>query len=146
MTAMRTPFAMTGKSPKAAPSPTDLPATNAQDAASQTMVLKAAIVLRQSRAITPYNPDTWWDHLAAASLVHRYPNIYDGLCFGFTTNLPPLIHTFIPVNSPTILEHHDMFLSMLSKEFTKKRYIGPYTHFEIEAALGPFQTAPLPSQ
>ena len=59
LTATGTPSAMTGKSPEAAPSPTDLPAMIAQDVASQTTALKTAIVLRQSQAITPYNPDTW---------------------------------------------------------------------------------------
>ena len=37
----------------------------------------------------------------------------------------------------------DVYTSIVTNEFTAGRYIGPFTHAQLEADLGPFQTSPL---
>lgn len=41
------------------------------------------------------------------------------------------------------MEHSQIFQEIVNKEFTKGRYLSPFTHLEVEHILGPFQTSPL---
>ena len=106
-------------------------------------VLSAATKLNCVQALTPYKPEAWRKWLSAANLITRYPNIYDGLRFGFSANIPPLSQTFAPPNNPSIEEHKLIFNDIVNKEFSKGRYLGPFTQMEVERILGPFQTSPL---
>jgi hypothetical protein len=107
------------------------------------MGLRNAIEHRRAQALTPYNPEAWLRRLSAANLTSRYPSIYIGLCSGFSADIPPLTHTFSPPNNPSIIEHHNAFEDIVNKEFSKGRYLGPFSLAEVESTLGPIQTAPL---
>jgi hypothetical protein len=67
----------------------------------------------------------------------------DGLCFGFSLGIPQIVHTFTPPNHPSIVNLLDVYKSIIDNEFAAGRYIGPFSHEQLEAELGPFQTSPL---
>ena len=142
-TTMEMCYAVIGKNLTDVTSPTSLLNTTALDVATTPMALRNVIERSLIRAVTPYKPDAWQQWLSKAHLEHRYPNIYNGLHYGFSANLPPLSHTFSPPNNPSISEHGHIFEEIVNREFTKGRYHGPFSQMEIEAVLGPFQTAPL---
>lgn len=58
-------------------------------------------------------------------------------------SVPAISTTYTPANSPSILEHHEAFSTILNREFSTGRYIGPLSRVETESLIGPFQTAPL---
>ena len=91
----------------------------------------------------PYKPDALLIALTTFDLLHCYPNVYTGLHFGFSTNIPPLMNTFTPPNNLSIRANQNIFDEIINKEFAKGRYIGPYSKAEIEDAIGHFQTSPL---
>jgi len=39
--------------------------------------------------------------------------------------------------------YHNAYLDIINKEFGSGRYLGPYSHREVEALIGPFQSCPL---
>ena len=142
-TTMEACYAVIGKNLMDVTSPTNLLNMTALDVATTPMVLRNVIESSLVRAVTPYRPDAWQQWLSKAHLEHRYPNIYNGLHYGFSANLPPLSRTFSPPNDPSISEHGHIFEEIVNREFTKGRYHGPFSQMEIEAVLGPFQIAPL---
>jgi hypothetical protein len=105
--------------------------------------LTAAISRRQSRALTPYNADIWEHALQQAGILHRYPDIPQSLRTGFFAGVPGIQQCFTPPNSPSIEQHVDAFWDIVRIEFTKGRYLGPFSQAELERAIGPFQTSPL---
>ena len=143
LTTMAQPSAVTGRNQMAAPSPTEQSSMNAQGVEAANMVLSAVRARREDRPLTPYKPDAWLMALTTFDLLHRYPNVYTGLRFGFSTNIPPLMNTFTPPNNLSIRANQNIFDEIINKEFAKGRYIGPYSKAEIEDAIGHFQTSPL---
>lgn len=107
------------------------------------MAPRTVLEFRNARALTPYKPEAWLSALKTHCLIDRYPNIYTGLRFGFPAGLPPLPRTFTPPNSQTIIDHQRTFEEIISKEFQKGRYIGPFSGSEVQDTLGNFQTSPL---
>jgi len=68
---------------------------------------------------------------------------YQNLCTGFTVNIPPIATTYAPPNHPSIVTHHNAFEASINKEFTLKRYLGPYSQSDIKSVIGNFQSSPL---
>ena len=108
--------------------------------APATSVLSACLL---SRAVMLYNAGSWNDLLITLNIVHKYLNLTDQLRHGFHVQAPLITCTFTPPNNPSITTHHVAFNEMLHKEFSKHRYIGPFTQDILEALIGPFQSSPL---
>lgn len=51
--------------------------------------------------------------------------------------------TRTPANSRSLVELRDPFLTIVQKEFTAGRYIGPFSRRSLESLCGPFQSSPL---
>ena len=96
-----------------------------------------------SRALTPYNADGWRDMLIKFNLSHKHPALLEQLMHGFRVQAPTITRTFTPPNNPSIDVHQDAFDKIVHKEFTKQRYIGPFTQDALETLIGPFQSSPL---
>lgn len=96
-----------------------------------------------SRAITPYNADGWQDLLIELNLSHKHPALLEQLMHGFCVRAPIITQSFTPPNNPSINVHHDAFDEILFKEFTKQRYIGPFTRDALKTLIGPFQSSHL---
>jgi hypothetical protein len=103
----------------------------------------ALSVRLRSRALTPYKADGWHEMLIRFRLSHKHPALLEQLMHGFRVQAPTITHSFTPPNNPSINVHHDAFNKILHKEFTKQRYIGPFTRDALEALIGPFQSSPL---
>lgn len=114
-----------------------------KDAGQRIMELRAALKARASKARTPYQPEVWSRFLSAAGLIHKYAHIPNGFHFGFMGSVPTIHHTYSPPNSPSLLTQHDTFATILDREYSTGRYIGPLSKTETETLIGPFQTAPL---
>jgi len=56
---------------------------------------------------------------------------------------PIVAHSFTPPNNPSITIHQEAFNTIVYKEFEKDRYIGPFTHNQLEQTIGFFQSSPL---
>lgn len=136
-------YATTGKGPEDAPAAPNLTYTSVQGAEPRITALKTVLRERESRALTPYNPEVWLWHLKSANLLHKYAHIPNGLRFGFMGSVPSISFTYTPSNSPSLIEHHSAFATILHREFSTGRYIGPLSKSETETLIGPFQSAPL---
>jgi hypothetical protein len=106
------------------------------------MELKHALELRKLKALTPYKPDTWERLLSQAGCLSQYRHIPDSLRFGFSINLPRILSTQTPPNRPTIIEYRRQFTEIIQDEFSKGRYIGPFSRDDVETLIGPFQSSP----
>lgn len=104
-------------------------------------------VLEQRRlranALTPYNPQSWSDLLVQTGLDDKYPSLPHMLHNGFVAGIPPIIVTYTPNNHTSLIEHHKAFHNNLMSEFSKGRYIGPFSKQDLLDLIGPFQTSPL---
>ena len=107
------------------------------------MGLRGALELRENQALTPYKVDAWESLLLQCNLHVKYPKLIYSLRNGFDAGIHPILCTYIPPNSNTLLQHPEAYLEMVSKEFKKGRYIGPCTRQEVETLIGPFQSSPL---
>ena len=137
------PFAATGTTAGAAPSPHTNRDTNALDAATRITELRGALELRRNQALTPYRVDAWESFLLQCNLLVKYPNLISSLRFGFDAGIHPILHTYTPPNSTTLLLHPEAYRDMVSNEFQKGRYISPCSRHEVESLIGPFQSSPL---
>lgn len=59
-------------------------------------------------------------------------------------NLPPILQTEAPPNSPSLQQHMEVIEEWLKEELTLNCLEGPYTLHEVESHLGgPFRSSPL---
>ena len=98
----------------------------------------SALLQRKFRPLTPYHAKNWLHALREAGLLSKYPAIYPSLSSGFYIGIPPLLHTNIPLNSPTITVMTPEFQKILEHEFASGCYLGLFTRSEVKDLLGPF--------
>ena len=96
-----------------------------------------------SRAQTPYHPDAWKYFVTLHNLIGLYARIPPSLSNGFLVRAPAIATTFTPPNHPSITLNYSAFRSVIEVEFTKGRYIGPFSQTALENLIGPFQSSPL---
>lgn len=132
-----------GNAPTGAQTPARSTYTHAQAAEAQITALKAVLEDRKSKALTPYNPDAWLRALTKSRLILKYPHIPQSLQHGFHGSIPNITSTHTPPNNPSIIEHAEAFATILFRKFETGRYLGPLSASDVEALIGPFQTAPL---
>ena len=136
-------YATTGSDPTAVQAPARTTPTNVQDAEARIMELRAVLEARRLNALTPYHADTWLRLLNKSGLIRIYSHIPQSLQHGFIGSIPIITSTYIPPNSPSVIEHADALMAILTREFSMGRYLGPLSQTEVETLIGPFQTAPL---
>jgi hypothetical protein len=107
------------------------------------MGLKDALEQRRSEPLTPYRMGAWAEQLSALSLGERYPLLGQGLTDGFDLGIPHIHCTSTPLNHPSVRTLLDVYNSIVNSKFTASCYICPFSHYQLEQALGPFQTSPL---
>jgi hypothetical protein len=117
--------------------------TCVQGASPPPMEPSAALGYRQHLPVCPYNSVAWHDLLLKHDLLDEYHRIPDGFRNSFSLHLPLLTSCQTPPNHPSLLLYHDAFDHVLEHELTMGRYIGPFTHLDLEALIGPFQTSPV---
>ena len=93
----------------------------------------------------PYNPNAFDFFLLKHNLSSAYPFLTFNLRHGFPLgHMPPLLHTVILPNNPSIQPHMDFIDEYLQKELLAGRMSGPFSCMETELILrGPFQSSPL---
>ena len=93
----------------------------------------------------PYNSVAFNSLLFKHGLFNDYPSLFLNLQGGFPPgHMPPLLHTVILPNNPSILPHMDFIEEYLRKELLAGRMSGPFSCRETELILrGPFQSSPL---
>jgi hypothetical protein len=119
------------------------PHTFAWDAATKTMEPRLALEARKLKALTPYHPKAWRHALEEFKLICKYPHIPVCLETGFSGGIPTITHTYTPPNNQSVTVHAEAFQSIINNEFSKGRFIGPFSTETLERIIGPFQTAPL---
>jgi hypothetical protein len=119
-----------------------MPSTFALDAVKPLTELTSALVRRKLRAVTPYHPEAWDSSLREAGIYDKYPYIVPGLRQGFIINLPSISTTQAPPNRHSVVEFATEFSRIVEHEIAKQRYIGPISHQDLEALIGPFQSSP----
>lgn len=136
-------YASTGNVQKVVLHGTTTNVTSAQDAENRITALSSALALRKTKALTPYHPRAWEELLCRYNLLRKYPTLPHQIQFGFDVGIRTIHRTFIPDNSPSLYTHSDQYHSILDREFSTGRYVGPLSRAEVESILGPFQTSPL---
>jgi hypothetical protein len=137
------PYATTGTLVEDAPRTCTSTVTNALAAETRTMELRSVLEHRKSRALTPYKVKAWEDFLLRCNLLVKYPKLLLSLQKGFDAGIRPIYLTTTPTNSSTLHQHPEAYREMVSNEYNKGRYIGPYSRHEVESLIGPFQSSPL---
>lgn len=92
---------------------------------------------------TPLLHEGWTQLLTKHNLLVKYPNVPLYIQHGADAGIPRITRTYIPPNCPSIYAHSSAFNEIVSREFEKGRYAGPFTRSEVEQQIGPFQTSPL---
>jgi hypothetical protein len=139
-TAMGTSFAQTGNVPRGVPAQDTV--TNVLDAATELMAPNNAH-WHSLEIPTPLCHDGWSQLLVKHNLLVKYPNIPKYIQHGANAGIPRITKTYIPPNCPSINVHLFAFKEIVTREFDKGRYAGPFTRSEVEQRIGPFQTSPL---
>ncbi|KAG8963544.1 hypothetical protein FRC05_004609 [Tulasnella sp. 425] len=95
--------------------------------------------------ITPYNPKAFQITLDITSLDNSFPFLWNLICHGFTMgNLPPILQTEAPPNSPSLQQHMGVIKEWLKEELTLGHLEGRYTLHQVENRLGGlFRSSPL---
>ena len=96
-----------------------------------------------SGATTPYHHEAWQKHITHHDLSAKYGYIPNSLQHGFDAGIPTITCTYTPPNHPSVTLYEEHFNNIISKEFAKGRYLGPFTRAEIENLIGPFQSSPI---
>ena len=84
---------------------------------------RTVLELRRKQVLTPYRPDEWEFYLIEGDLLQKYPDLVDGLCFGFKIDLLNISSTQTPPNRVSISENLDTFQKIITKELAKGQYI-----------------------
>ena len=142
-TQLAPPFAAIGTVGGDAPPAPTSSVTSVLDAETRIMGLRNALELRRNQALTPYKVEAWEHFLLLSNLSVKYPTLVTSLRRGFDAGIPPILSTYAPPNSPSLLQHPEAYHEMVANELRKGRYIGPCTRLEVEALIGPFQSSPL---
>ena len=136
-------FASTGRFRKGAPLQATLSDTDALDAEKWDTEPSSALAQRRLKTISPYTPKAWSSELNRLRLQDKYPFLIRGLEDGLHLGVPKIRHTYTPSNHHSINSLHDIYTNILESEFAAGRYIGPFTHCQLEAEVGRFQSSPL---
>ena len=105
--------------------------------------LKSAVAHRRLNPRTPLNLDLWDEALQAVGLTSKYHLIPMSLKCCTHTGIPIIKHTFTPPNKDSTEVLNTIFHKIIQVEFTKGRYIGPFSHEEFKHEISPFQSSPL---
>ena len=105
--------------------------------------LQLAISKRRLSPLHPFNLPVLSQILRDTNLIHKYPTLLHSLNNGFLVGVPPIRVTFTPDNTNSISTLYSEFLSLINKEFSLGRYLGPFSRTQLEHIIGPFQTSPL---
>lgn len=117
--------------------------TYAPDVSRSPTELKTALEHRHSHPVCPYNVLAWEALLEEHGLRERYHKITNGFRFGFDLDLPHILVSQIPINSPSLAEHSKALDDIIDRELLAGRYIGPFTRSDLQSLVGPFQTSPV---
>ena len=110
--------------------------TGAQDAGREGMGPKDVLMWRRHEALSPYDREAWVRELGRYGLQGRYPSLIQGLTEGFNLGIPQILCMHIPPNHPSISTFPCVNRETIENEFTASRYVGPFTHSQVEDRLG----------
>ena len=94
---------------------------------ARIIALKVALKHRRDRPLTPYKADAWESLLRQCKLLFKYPSLVHSLHKGFNAGIWQIYFTFTPANNNNLQLHLEAYQELITKEFTKGRYIGPCT-------------------
>jgi hypothetical protein len=140
---MAFPFVTGGRDLEVAWQRTTTQPMPAQAAETKVMEPKLVLEARRLKALTPYPPQAWHEALEKFDLSCRYPHIPGCLETRFSGGIPSITHMYTPPNHESVTVHAEAIQKIINTEFTKGRFIGPFTAKDLESIIGPFQTSPL---
>ena len=117
--------------------------TSAPAVETSGMARLAAVKHSHSNMHTPLKVDAWEMALCNASLVGWYLTLVQSICSGFHVGIPHILSTYTPLNSPSLMQFSGAFESIVQRELSYGRYIGPFSRSKLEALIRPFQSSPL---
>jgi hypothetical protein len=115
----------------------------AQDAETRIMEPRLVLKERKHKTLTPYNTKAWHQTLEDFNLSSRYLHIPDCLETGFSGGIPTIEHMYAPPNNASVVVHTEAFQNIVNTEFSKGRFVDPFSIKELESVIGPFQMSPL---
>ncbi|KAE8217328.1 hypothetical protein CF319_g8559 [Tilletia indica] len=89
------------------------------------------------------DPEGWRLSLNESNLDTRYPSLVSGLQNGLTIGIKKIAKTHVATHYNSAKDSPSTVEQIIAKELEAHRYAGPFTASEVEAHIGPFQTAPL---
>ena len=102
---------------------------------------RTALRQRRLEPLTPYRKDAWAWELVRHGLAAKYPLLVQGLANGFTLGIPCIRHTYSPPNHSSINALLHVYNDIVTKEFAAGHYIRLFSHAQLEAKIGPFQSS-----
>ena len=116
---------------------------NAQAVETRRTELKNAVSQRRRNPLTPLVAEQWDAQLNTTHLLAKYPQIPKYIRHGADAGIPPILHSYTPLNKESTETLKDVFNEMILSEFNKGRYLGPFSQEELEREIGLFQSSPL---
>ncbi|PAV14688.1 reverse transcriptase ribonuclease H [Pyrrhoderma noxium] len=116
--------------------------TSAPAVAHPTMALSRALEQRRECPLHPFNLKLWALLFNKHKLDQHY-HILNSFQHGFSVGIPSLRVTFTPNNARSIFTHFQHFRDIIQNEVHCGRLFGPFSQYQLESLLGPFQSSPL---
>ena len=107
------------------------------------MALKHVLSQRRHEPLTPLIANRWEKDLVDNKLLPQYPKIPSYIRLGAHAGIPRLTQSYTPLNHVSIETLKEVFNTTIQVEFSKGRYIGPFSKEDLEREIGPFQSSPL---
>jgi len=133
-----TPYASNSNSPKAAPPHVTAHATAAQGADRNNTELMTALADWRTKPVTPLLFNGWHALMHKHDLVNKYPKVLSTLQHGAVIGVPLIRNSFSPPNKSSVTYYATHFQSILQREYSTYRQLGPFTQAQLEATIGPF--------
>lgn len=137
------PSAVTGTSPSVVETTPRVTYTNVPAVETPLTARRTAVSQRRRSPRTPLVADQWERVLLSTRLLAKYPQIPNFIRHGANAGIPPILHSFTPLNKESTESLSDVFNDIICSEFNKGRYLGPFSQKELEQEIGPFQSSPL---
>lgn len=114
-----------------------------QIAGLQVTELRNVLLHHRQNLVTPFWAVAWKSLLSTARLLPKYTSLSSSFILSFDIRTPTMHYTNAPSNSYFLALYNITFNTIIQYKFNHNYYLGPVSHLQVKALIGPFQSSPL---